>query len=77
MLGEDKPRSVTRTETSTMAKLTVHMKDSPLESWLEVDGKRVEGIESVIVSAHDRVIDERVYLSIVARVPVKNEKEGL
>ena len=58
-------------------KLTVHFADSPRESWLEVDGEKIEGIESVQITAQERSIDGRVYFSVVGRVGVKHEREGL
>lgn len=54
--------------------LTVHLKDSPRQTWLEFDGEPVEGIESVLVSYEDRTIDGLVALHILGRVHVENEQ---
>ncbi len=33
--------------------LTVHAKNDPHDSWLEVDGKKVEGIEIIVSSTNE------------------------
>lgn len=57
-----------------MAKrLTVHMKDSPRESWIEVDGERVEEIESVVVNYLQRSPDGLINFTVTGRVGFVNE----
>ncbi|MFP5372561.1 MAG: hypothetical protein ACLGI3_17690 [Actinomycetes bacterium] len=36
-----------------MARITVHVDDTPRRSWLEIDGQRVEGVEAVPLTTLD------------------------
>ncbi len=58
-------------------KLTAHLKDRVTDSYLTVDGERIEGVESVQITAQERSIDGRVYFTVVGRVNVKDEREGV
>lgn len=60
-------------------KLTVHAADRPRDSWLEVDGERVEGVESVQVTAQERSPDGAAVLSVVvrdAKIVWQRDEEG-
>jgi hypothetical protein len=48
-------------------KLTVHAADKPRDSWLEVDGERVEGVESVQVTSQERSIDGSAAVALILR----------
>jgi hypothetical protein len=59
-----------------MKKLTVHMRDRVTDSYITVDGERVEGVESVQITAQERSLDGRVYFTVVGRVGVKDERSS-
>ena len=47
-----------------MAKLTVHAAESPTDSWLEVDGHRLEGVKVVVAS--EKVAYDEITLTVYA-----------
>ncbi len=71
MRGRRAGRSVPR-------KLIVHAADRPRDSWLEIDGERVEGVESVQVTTQERSIDGAAVVTLVlcpANVVWEREEE--
>ncbi len=58
-------------------KLTLHLKDRVTDSYLTVNGERIEGVESVQITAQERSVDGRVYFTVLGRVGVKDEREGV
>lgn len=63
---------------SVAKRLTVHAADRPRDSWLEIDGERVEGVESVQVTTQERSIDGAAVVTLVlqpANVVWEREEE--